>query len=83
MFGPQVESTVNVTKHWNKENVISIPVGGAFNVVYGPADTLGLFLGYESIHSARKFVVQEATATKPEITEDRGLVGMLTYIHTW
>lgn len=84
LFGPQAELLMNVTKDGlNKDSILSLPVGGHADILYGPSDTLGLFLGYETIHSARRFTVQEATNTKPAVVEDRGLVGRLTYIHTW
>ena len=97
-IGPQVEARLalnntgddvqaGVVVEEGRDTLENLPVGGRLNLVIGPADLLGLFLGYETMENGRSIVVDEqvdpTTGEITEVTEDRGLVGRFTYVHTW
>jgi hypothetical protein len=90
--GPQLEMTIGLNDAGkvadadtgDPKALASLAVGGRVNVGYGENNTLGLFLGYET--------VQEARGTFQEVDDDgmavgepheRPLVGRFTFIRTW
>lgn len=86
-IGPQVELTVPLNdaaklqdEDGNDKPLSSLQVGGHIDLGYGEGNTLGLFLGYETVKEARN--------RYPEIDEegneageiDHGIVGRLTFV---
>lgn len=86
-IGPQVELTVPLNdaaklqdEDGEDKPLSSLQVGGHIDLGYGEGNTLGLFLGYETVKEARN--------RYPEIDEDgeeageidHGIVGRLTFV---
>jgi hypothetical protein len=86
-IGPQVELTVplNDAAKLQDENgddkpLSSLQVGGHIDLGYGEGNTLGLFLGYETVKEARNITTEldEEGNSAGEI--DNGIVGRLTFV---
>jgi hypothetical protein len=89
-IGPQIEATIGlndagkaVDENGDTKALASLPVGGRVNVGYGENNTLGLFLGYETVKEARS-VYTELDEDGMEVdTHERGIVGRFTFVRTW
>lgn len=90
-IGPQVEATIalnDAAKSVDPDSgddsaLASLPVGGRVNLGYGENNTLGLFLGYETVKGAR-LPVSELDSDGEEVGPNyRGLVGRFTFVRTW
>lgn len=68
-MGPQVELWYDVEKVAGRDRLSSLALGGRANLAYGAGNTLGLFLGYETVDRAR--------------SGGDGVVGRFTFIREW
>ena len=86
-IGPQVEATIAfndaakvVDEDGNDKSLTSLQVGGHIDLGYGEGNTLGLFLGYETVKEARNRYVQLDEEGNEDGEIDHGIVGRLTFI---
>jgi hypothetical protein len=86
-IGPQVEATIAlndaakvVDEDGNDSALSSLQVGGHIDLGYGEGNTLGLFLGYETVKESRN-IYPEVDEDGNEAGEiDHGIVGRLTFV---
>lgn len=80
-FGVQTEPTIalNDAAKVGDGAIISFPVGLRANVGYGENNTLGLFVGYETVEEARATY----TDADGETQTRAGIVGRFTFLKTW
>lgn len=86
-IGPQVELTYAlndaakvVDEDGNDSALSSLQVGGHIDLGYGEGNTLGLFLGYETVKESRN-IYPELDEEGNEAGEiDHGIVGRLTFV---
>lgn len=86
-IGPQVEFTVpmNDAAKLQDENgddkpLSSLQVGGHIDLGYGEGNTLGLFLGYETVKEARNRYAELDEEGNEAGEIDHGIVGRLTFV---
>jgi hypothetical protein len=63
--------------------LLSLPVGATVQLNYGKANTLLLFMGYETVKEARATDTGNVDAAGNPIFEERGLRGRFTFVRTW
>jgi len=84
-IGPQMENTLALNN--DRDALASMPVGGRINLHYGENNTLGLFLGYETVEDARQ--IETGADLDPVTNEfvptysERAVKGRITFIRTW
>ena len=89
-IGPQIEATIGLNdagkipdEDGELKALTSMPVGGQVSLGYGENNTLGLFLGYETVKEART-VYYDFGADDPLSEEkEQGIVGRFTFVRTW
>jgi len=86
-IGPQVELTVPLNDaaklqddDGNDETFSSLQVGGHIDLGYGEGNTLGLYLGYETVKAARNRYPQIGDDGEEDGEIDHGIVGRLTFV---
>lgn len=90
-IGPQVEATIalnDAAKTVDEEGepdkaLTSLQVGGHIDLGYGENNTLGLFLGYETVKEARNRYAEYDDEGNEAGEIDHGIVGRLTFIRTF
>jgi hypothetical protein len=84
-IGPQIEPTIalNDAAKAGDSALASLPIGGQVSLGYGENNTLGLFLGYETVKEARVPYVELDEMGGTIDTHERGLVGRFTFVRTW
>ncbi len=86
-IGPQLELTVPLNdaaklqdEDGEDKPLSSLQVGGHIDVGYGEGNTLGLFLGYETVKEARNRYAELDDEGNEAGEIDHGIVGRLTFI---
>ncbi len=89
-IGPQIEPTIALNdaakvmdEDGNDKSLTSLPIGGRVNLGYGKNNTLGLFLGYETVKESRAVVSELDEAGEEVDTHEHGIVGRFTFVRTW
>jgi hypothetical protein len=84
-IGPQIEPTIalNDAAKSGDGALASLPVGGRVNVGYGENNTLGLFLGYETVSDAQREHAQLDSEGMDDGTHTDAIVGRFTFVRTW
>jgi hypothetical protein len=83
--GPAIEPTFGLNN--DQDTLVSFPLGAIAKLNYGEGNTFFGFLGYEMIEDARAVLagveVDPTTGEVTDVTEERGLVGRLTFVKNW
>jgi hypothetical protein len=86
-IGPQVELTYAlndaakvVDEDDNSSSLSSLQVGGHIDLGYGEGNTLGLYLGYETVKESRNISTEFDEEGNEAGEIDHGIVGRLTFV---
>ncbi len=89
-IGPQIEATIGLNDAGKIEDedgelkaLTSMPVGGQVSLGYGENNTLGLFLGYETVKEARTVYYDFGAEDPLSEEKEQGIVGRFTFVRTW